>query len=78
MLCTASVKYYVHKVLCIQPPKESSQTNGLLTLLDTPTGHQILRATGIDPNELHNNNVTTTGITTTTTPTSKTTNKKYR
>jgi hypothetical protein len=49
ILASMSIKFYVHKLIAVQPPNDS---NGLMSLIDSPSGQAMLRSVGVDPNSL--------------------------
>lgn len=48
-LCGLSVKFYANKLVGIRPPKGAE---GLLAVMHSPQGIKMMRAVGIDPEEL--------------------------
>lgn len=46
ILCTLSIKFYVHKIVGVQAPKEAS--GGLMTIMDSPSNKKMLKNLGID------------------------------
>jgi hypothetical protein len=49
LLCTFSVKFYVHKVFGTNPPAGADK--GLLSVMESPQGQKMMKQVGIDPNE---------------------------
>lgn len=49
LLTTLSVKYYIHQLVSTKPPVGAES---LMSMVDSPQGHQIMRAVGIDPIDL--------------------------
>jgi hypothetical protein len=52
ILCTLSIKYYVHQLFGNFPPMGADQ--GVMSMIDTPLGRRIARSAGIDPDDLKN------------------------
>lgn len=50
VLCTMSVKFIVHTILGVKPPKGAD--GGIGTLLDAPKSQRVLQSFGVDPEEL--------------------------
>lgn len=46
ILCTVSVKFYVHKLVGVSPPKQAE--GGFMTILDSPSNQRMLKSLGID------------------------------
>lgn len=46
ILCTLSVKYYVHKLVGVSPPKQAE--GGLMAIMDSPSNQRMLKSLGID------------------------------
>lgn len=49
LLTTMSVKFYVSQFVGTKPPKGA---DGLMSIVDSPMGHNILKQAGIDPQDL--------------------------
>lgn len=49
ILSSISIKYYVHKLVAVQPPSDS---NGFMSMIESPSGQQMLRSVGVDPRSL--------------------------
>ena len=53
MLSTISIKFYIHKLIGVQPPSDSQ---GLMSILESTTGQRLLyTATGMDANDIVKN-----------------------
>jgi uncharacterized membrane protein (DUF106 family) len=50
ILCTLSVKYFVHKLVGVAPPKEAE--GGLSTVMDAPKNQKMLKSFGVNPDIL--------------------------
>lgn len=50
-LCGLSVKFYASKLIGVQPPKGAE---GLMAIMQSPQGRKLVRAMGMDPDELKN------------------------
>lgn len=49
-LAGLSVKYYINKLVATKPPRGADK--GIMTLVDSPLGHNIARSFGLDPEDL--------------------------
>ena len=50
LLATFSVKYFVSKAVGMPAPPGADR--GIMSIVDTPNGHKVLKSFGVDPNEL--------------------------
>jgi hypothetical protein len=46
LLCTMSIKYYIHQAIAIAPPKGAD--GGMMAVLEDPKSQKILKAWGLD------------------------------
>jgi uncharacterized membrane protein (DUF106 family) len=49
LLCTFSVKFFVHKAFGTTPPKGADK--GILSVMESPQGQKVMKSMGIDPEE---------------------------